>query len=208
MKKSDLYTVLTSVFVGALLISNIIAFKLFEVAGVLLPVAVIVFPVVYIINDVLAEIYGFKKARQAILLGFAVNLMAVIFYNIAIALQAPVWFEGSAAFELVLSNSLRVLIASFAAYLVGTTLNSYVMVKMRRNNPAGSKGLFNRAVLSTLVGESVDAMIFIFIAFVGTMPLTALLTMILSQAIFKTVYEILVFPVTKVVIHQVGKLEE
>ena len=115
--------------------------------------------------------------------------MAVIFYNIAIALQAPVWFEGSAAFELVLSNSLRVLIASFAAYLVGTTLNSYVMVKMRKNNPSGSKGLFNRAVLSTLLGESVDAMLFISIAFVGTMPLNTLLIMILSQAVFKTVYE-------------------
>lgn len=206
MRKNDLYPVLTALFVGALLISNIIAFKLIEVAGFLLPAAVIVFPVVYIVNDVLAEIYGFKKARLAILSGFGVNLMAVIFYNIAIALKSPVWFEGSEAFAIVLSNSLRILIASLSAYLVGTTLNSYVMTKMKRNNPTGGKGLFGRAILSTVFGESVDALIFISIAFIGSMPIESLLIMIASQAAFKILYEIAVFPVTKFVIRKIDLL--
>jgi len=206
LTQSSLYTILASLFVGCLLISNIIAFKLVDVWGLTLPAAVIIFPVVYIVNDILAEIYGFQKARQVIFLGFAINLLAVIAYNIAILLKAPVWFGGDAAFTIVLSSSFRLLIASFIAYLIGTTLNSYVMVKMRKDKPAGSKGLFFRAIASTGVGEFTDALIFITIAFIGTMPINALLTMILAQAIFKTVYEIVVFPATKVIINKVSLL--
>lgn len=206
LTKSSLFTILASLFVGCLLISNIIAFKLVDVWGFTLPAAVIIFPIVYIVNDVLAEIYGFQKARQVIFLGFVINLLAVVAYNVAILLKAPVWFEGNEAFTIVLSSSLRILIASFIAYLVGTTLNSFIMVKMRKNKPAGSSGLFARAIVSTGVGEFVDAFIFITIAFIGTMPLQALMIMVLAQAIFKTVYEILIFPATKIIINRITLL--
>jgi len=208
MNKTLLYTILATLFVGCLLISNILSFKIVTVDGINLPAGVIIFPIVYIVNDVLAEIYGFKSACRVILLGFAINSLAVIAYNIAIAWPSPVWFEGAAAFETVLSNTFRILIASFTAYLIGTSLNSYVMVKMRDNKAPGSKGLFIRAITSTLVGESVDAMIFITIAFFGTMSTSALLMMILTQAMIKTTYEIIVFPLTKLTINIIRVLPE
>ena len=185
-----------------------IAFKLFEIGGVVFPAGVIVFPIVYIINDILAEVYGFKKARRVILIGFAVNLMAVIAYNIAMVLPAPIWFGGDEAFNIVLGSTFRLLIASFAAYLVGTTMNSKVMVSMRKGRASGSKGLFLRAMTSTLVGESLDSIIFITIAFSFMMPTGILIEMIIFQILFKTVYEIIVFPLTDFTIKLVNTLPE
>ena len=205
MNKNQMYTILAGLFIGSLLISNVLAFKLIAVGNFTLPAAVIVFPIVYIVNDVLAEIYGFKNARRVILLGFAVNLMAVIMYNIAIVLNSPVWFVGSEEFALVLSSTFRILIASFIAYLIGTTMNSYVMVKMKGSKKTGN-GLLQRAMVSTFIGETIDAFIFITIAFIGVMPLKDLFIMILAQAIFKSLYELLAYPVTKVVVAKIDEL--
>lgn len=206
LNKTFLFTALSTLFVGSLLIANIIAFKLFEFWKFTLPAAVIIFPIVYIVNDVLAEVYGFRNARRVILLGFAINLLAVIAYNISMALKAPVWFEGAEAFNTVLSSTSRVLIASFSAYLIGTTLNSYVITKMRGANPIGEGGLFTRVMVSTVIGETVDAIIFITIAFIGTMPIKDLLIMIAAQAATKTIYEFMVFPCTKALVNYVKKL--
>lgn len=199
--KKDLYAILSGIFCASLIISNILAFKTFTLGEIVLPTAVIMFPIVYIVNDVLAEVYGFEKTKKIIFTGFAMNLIAVIAYNIAILLPAPVFFEGSDAFALVLSNSLRVLIASMSAYLVGSISNAKVMQLLKIKQ--GEKGLMARCVLSTLVGESLDALIFISIAFFGTMDTMSLITMIISQALFKTIYEIVFFPVTKRIIGKV-----
>lgn len=202
--KTDLYQMLTGVFVGCLIISNILAAKTFTLLGLTLPSAVIIFPIVYIINDVLAEVYGYAKAKRVIMLGFAVNLLAVICYTIAIQLPAPVFAaEGAAAFALVLGSTWRMLLASFSAYIIGSLLNAKLMQKMK-----DGKSLMARCVLSTLLGEGVDALIFITIAFVGTMPMATLATMIVAQAAFKTLYEIVVFPVTKAVINRVKRLDD
>ena len=192
MKKENLYGILSGVFCASLIISNIMAFKTFVVGGVVLPTAVILFPVVYITNDILAEVFGFEKTKNVIMTGFAMNVIAVIGYNVAIRLPAPVFFEGQDAFQMVLSNSFRVLVASMVSYIIGSLTNAKVMENMRNG-----KSLFSRCVLSTLVGEGLDAVIFITIAFVGTMPMNSLLTMIVCQAMFKTVYEIVCYPVTR-----------
>lgn len=192
MKKENLYGILSGVFCASLIISNILAFKTFTIWGFVLPTAVILFPIVYITNDILAEIFGFKKTRTVIITGFMMNVIAVLGYNIAIQLPAPSYFSGQEAFQTVLSNSLRVLIASMTSYMVGSLVNAKVMEKMKNG-----KSLFNRCVLSTFIGEGLDALIFITIAFIGTMPLNALLTMIICQAIFKTLYEIVCYPVTR-----------
>lgn len=204
--KTNLLQVLTGVFVACLLISNIMAAKTFTVGNVVLPTAVIIFPVVYIVNDVLAEIYGFAKARNIIILGFALNLLAVVCYTVAIKLPAPVFATESAeAFALTLGQTWRMLFASVSAYLVGSLLNAFVMVRMKEK--LKDKLMF-RCIASTFIGEGVDALIFITIAFVGTMPLTTLATMILAQATFKTVFEMVVYPVTKIVINKVNALPE
>lgn len=202
--KNELYQILTGVFVACLLISNVLAVKTFAVGNIILPTAVIIFPVVYIVNDVLAEIYGFKKARNIILLGFVLNALAVAAYAIAIKLPAPVFAtETAAAFELTLGSTWRMLCASFAAYLVGSFVNAYVMVKMKERL---KKYLMARCIVSTFIGEGLDAVIFITIAFIGTMPVTELLIMIAAQAIFKTVFEVVFYPLTRKVIKKVEGL--
>ena len=206
LTKTQLYSMLTGVFVACLLISNILAAKTFTLGNVILPTAVIVFPVVYIVNDVLAEIYGFRRARNVILLGFILNAFAVAAYSIAIALPAPEFAaEGAAAFSSVLGSTWRLLLASFTAYLIGSIINAAVMVRMKAKS---ENRLMLRCVLSTLIGEGLDAVIFITIAFVGTMPLTDLLIMIAAQAAFKTLFEIVFYPLTRTTIKRINTLAE
>ena len=203
MTKTNLYAVLSGIFFAGLIISNILAFKTFTIGSITLPTAVIIFPIVYIVNDTLTEIFGYKKARMTIFTAFAMNIIAVLAYNAAITLPYPVYFTGQEAFATVLSNSLRVLVASMLAYIVGSLVNAKVMARMKNNSR-----LMTRCVLSTLCGEGLDACIFISIAFIGTMPVSQLIIMVLAQAIFKTVYEIAVYPLTSTVIKKARTLQE
>lgn len=206
MKKTEFLQLLTGVFVGCLLITNIMAAKTFTLGSLVLPTAVILFPVVYIVNDVLAEVYGYAKAKRVIWLGFAMNALAVLAYNVGIMLPAPGYAtELAAAFQTVLGNTARMLAASFAAYLVGSLINAKVMVKLKAKN---EDHLMFRCMLSTLVGEGLDALLFISIAFYGTMPLQALAVMVVAQAAFKTLFELVAYPVTRVVIGKVKALED
>lgn len=205
LTKTELYALLTGVFTASLIVSNIIAGKTFDFFSLTLPCGVIIFPVIYIVNDVLAEVYGYKKARNVILLGFLMNLVAVICYTVTIMLPAPVFFENSEAFKAVLGNTPRLLLASFAAYLVGSLVNAKVMVILKKWD---DDKLFLRCIVSTLFGEGLDAIIFISIGFLGTMPGEALMVMIIAQALFKTVYEIIVYPLTRFVIVKVKGLPE
>lgn len=203
MTKNNLFAILCGIFCSTLIISNILSFKTFTFLGLTLPTAVILFPIVYITNDLLTEIFGFQKAKLVIKTGFIMNIIAVISYNIAIHLPAPVFFTGQEAFETVLSNTFRVLIASMLAYLIGNLINAKIMEMMKEKSK-----LFSRCVLSTLIGEGLDACIFITIAFLGTMPITTLLIMIIAQAIFKTVYEIVCFPITNKLVQKARLLNE
>lgn len=204
--KTNLFNILTGLFVGCLLISNVLAAKTFTFLGLVLPTAVIIFPVVYIVNDVMAEIFGFIKAKQIIYTGFVINLLAVICYNVAILLPAPDYATvGANAFAITLSSTWRVLIASLVAYLVGSITNSYIMVKMKEKS---ENRLMLRCILSTLAGEGLDAFFFISIVFIGTMPIKDLAIMIVAQATFKTLFEVVVFPVTNYVIKMLRNLPE
>lgn len=198
--KNDILQVLTAAFVACLLLSNVMAAKQFEFYGVVLTSGAILFPVVYIINDVMAEIFGYKKARKVILTGFAINAFAVVAYNLAIILPAPVYAsESAAAFALTLGNTWRVLLASFAAYLAGSLSNAFLMDEMRRRGG----GLLGRCMLSTLVGESLDGVLFVLIAFAGVLPLSAVASMIVAQIVFKTALEFVFYPITRKVIKRI-----
>lgn len=205
LTKTDLYAILVGIFCAGLIISNIIASKTFEFFWITLPCGVIIFPLIYIVNDVLAECYGFKKARRAIYLGFFMNLIAVICYNVTMFLPAPAYFTGDGAFHTVLGSTLRLLVASFAAYLIGSLINAKLMVYLKGKY---ENKLFFRCISSTFAGEGMDALIFITIGFLGTMPVSALLTMIVAQALFKTAYEVVVYPLTRHVIHNVKDLKD
>lgn len=205
LTKTELYAVLTGIFTASLIISNIIAGKTFVFFQVALPCGVVIFPVIYIVNDILAEVYGYKKARNVIILGFFMNLVAVICYTVTMLLPAPAFFENSQAFSIVLGSTPRLLLASFSAYLVGSLVNAGLMVYLKSWD---EDKLFFRCIASTFFGEGLDAVVFILIGFFGTMPMEALLLMIVAQALFKTVYEIIVYPVTRIVIFKVKELPE
>lgn len=199
-KKTSTLVALAGAFCASLIISNILASKTWVLLGLTLPAAVVMFPLVYIVNDVLAELYDYSIVSKVILTGFIMNLVAVVAYSIALALPPSPFFTGQEAFNIVLSTSFRVLVASLSAYLVGSFANLRVMNKLKYKH--GRRKLAFRCILSTVVGESLDALVFITIAFVGTVPAIALVSMILGQAAFKVAYEILAFPITRAVINK------
>lgn len=197
-KKINIYIILLALYCVALVVSNIISNRTFEIGQFILPSAVIVFPIIYIVNDILTECYGFNMSSKAILTAFGLNLMAAIFFNIAINLPTTVDYSS---YNVVLGNTFKALTASLLAYLIGSFINAKIMDVLRNH-----KSLMLRCVLSTLFGETIDAAIFISIMFIGVMDFNVVCTMIFTQAIVKTLYEIVVYPVTKKVIKTIKSI--
>lgn len=194
-KKTNIYVIMLALYCVTLVMTNITSNRTFNIGQFMLPSAVIAFPIIYIVNDVLTECYGFKMASRAIWTAFGLNLLSVIFFNIAINLPTTIDYSS---YNIVLGSTLKPLIASVLAYLIGSFVNAKIMDVLRNH-----KSLMLRCVLSTLFGETIDAMIFISIVFVGVMDLSTVCTMIITQAMFKTLYEIIVFPVTRNVIRKI-----
>lgn len=208
-KVSTLYMFFGILFTTCILISNIAAGKNIMVGPWTLTAGVIVFPISYIMSDVIAEVYGFHAARRVMWLGFAMNLLMVVMFAITIALPAPVWFENQAAFATVLGNTPRLLFAGLISYVFGSWANAAVISKMKvLKQKDGGKGFGWRAVISTIVGESIDSLLFIPLAFVGNVPLGELPMMIILQVLFKTSYEVVMLPVTSRLVKWVKKVEE
>ena len=194
------------VFVTCLLLSNLIAGKMWSVTeNITLPAAVILFPLTYIIGDVFTEVYGFKKARMVIWLGFACSFFAVLIYVVTIALPHPGYWEGQEAYATVMGTTPRVALASFAGYLFGEFSNSIILSRLKVVTKG--KNLWLRTILSTVVGEGLDSVIFIMISFWGTMENSVILKMILFQYLFKVAYEVVFTPLTYVVVKAVKKAE-
>lgn len=200
-KKQTIYATLLTVYSCMLIVSNIISNRTFEMLGYMLPSAVIVFPIVYIINDVMTECFGLKMASRTIFTAFALNLVAVIFFNIAITLPTS---QDFTPYSTVLGNTVKALVASFTAYLVGSFINAAVMDRMKK---VSNNKLMLRCVISTLFGELCDASIFISVMFADILPFRAVIQMIVLQAVVKTAYEIIVYPVTRIVIFKIKALE-
>ena len=202
---SVLFMLAGILFATCLLISNILATKILMIGPWAAPAGVLIFPVAYILNDVITEVWGFGKARLIIWTGFAVNILAVMFFTIGIVIPGAPFWQNQEAFATVLGNTPRIVVASLSAYLIGSFLNAFVMSRMKVASKG--KGFGVRAILSTLVGESADSIIFVSIAFAGIFPISVLLTMIFTQAVLKTVYEILILPVTIGVVGFVKRVE-
>lgn len=198
------FTLVTAIFVTVLIISNIIAVKLFKVGSFILPAAVILFPVSYIFGDILTEVYGYANARRVIWTGFLCNLIAVLAIWLG-GLLPNLSPDGQTAYNSILGFTPRLLVASFIAYLVGEFLNSFVLAKLKITTKG--RFLWIRTIGSTIVGEGADSAIFITIAFAGILPGAALLTTILSQWLFKVAYETLATPLTYLVVNFLKKKE-
>lgn len=192
-------------FAICLLISNILATKIIFVGSWAAPAGVLIFPIAYIINDLIVEVWGYQKARLIIWSGFAVNLLAMFFFSLAIIVPAAPFWHNQEAFSTILGNTPRIIVASLLAYLIGSFLNAIVMSKVKVLMKG--KDFSVRAILSTLVGEAADSMIFITIAFAGNLPFNVLIGMIFTQACIKTVYEIAILPITIIVVRWVKRVE-
>ena len=203
MNLSQRFVLITAVFVACLITANVIAVKLVAIGPLILPAAVTVFPVSYIFGDILTEVYGFQRARFVIWLGFFCNLIFVIFAWIGQILPAPPFWKNQEAYEIILGYTPRLLAASFAGYLVGEFTNSYILAKVK----VWTKGrwLWVRTISSTVVGEGLDTLIFITLAFAGTPSFMWII--IIYHWWTKVGIEVIATPLTYIVVRSLKKRE-
>lgn len=193
------------VFCVCLVAANFLEAKVIRLGSLAVTAGMLVFPLSYIINDCIAEVWGFKKSRLIIWMGFLMNFLVVGLGQIAVMLPAAPFWEGEESFNFVFGLAPRIAAASLVAFLAGSFLNAYVMSKMKLKSKGRHFSL--RAVVSTLAGESADSLIFFPIAFAGMMPAMELLKMMAVQAVLKTVYEIMVLPVTVRVVRYIKRVD-
>lgn len=207
-KISILQMILTVLFVSSLLISNVITSK-----QVLLPFdivmtgAVFIFPITYILSDLFSEIYGYKYSRMTCYIAFAMNLFMVVVFQLVIETTSPAFWNNQQAFETVLGNTPRILFASLSAFVIGDFINDRVFKTLKEKHPKDHKGFGYRAIVSSFCGELIDSLIFLPIAFIGQMPVTALIEMTIMQVLIKTGYEVIILPITKYVVKKVSVYE-
>jgi uncharacterized integral membrane protein (TIGR00697 family) len=191
---SSWFVLVVALFITCLVAANIIAVKLVDLFGLTVPAAVIIFPVSYILGDVLTEVYGYREARRVIWLGFLSNLLVVLAIVAAQVLPAASFWDGQAAYERILGYTPRILAASFLAYLVGEFANSFVLAKMKI--ATRGRWLWSRTIGSTLVGQGLDSLVFMTLAFAGTIPAAGLASAVITQWLAKSTYEAVATPLT------------
>lgn len=199
------FMVMGILFSVCLVLSNILAVKQFDIFGFPSTAGLIIFPVSYIINDCIAEVWGFKKARFIIWIAFAVNFFAILLFQISVVLPPAGYWEMQQEYSMVLAQTPRIAVASLVAFLCGSFLNAYVMSKMKVMHKGRHFGL--RAIVSTIVGELADTVVFTTVGFLFAIPFQAVLMIILTETVLKTLFEIVALPLTSRVVRRVKKME-
>ena len=201
---SPLFVVVSGLFVACLVAANIISVKLIAVGNWFVPAGVVIFPLSYVFGDVLTEVYGYRSARRVIWLGFLCNLVVVGAVWVAgLWPSAPFWHDQP-AWDAILGFTPRLLAASFIAYLVGEFTNSFILARMKVATQG--RWLWSRTIGSTIVGEGLDSLVFITIAF-GGVPGIDLTTAVLTQWTIKVAYEVLATPLTYAVVGYLKRAE-
>lgn len=200
------YDVFAIVSVAVVMVSNIIAQKLAQIGPFTISSAILIFPITYILSDVMTEIYGYKRARRVTWMTVFCLLLMIVMFEIAIAMKPVAGWGHQEAFATILGNTPRIILASLTALLAGELVNAFVMAKMKVMTEG--KHLWMRTIGSTFVGQGVDTVIFFTLAFYGVMENSAIVTAALSGWILKTSYEVLMTPVTYLVIRKLKKIEE
>ncbi len=203
MNVSYRLVIIAAIFVTCLITANTIAVKVITLGPFILPAAIVIFPLSYIFGDILTEVYGYRWARRIIWLGFFCNLLFVLFAWVGQILPPAPFWEGQRAYESILGYTPRLLAASFVGYLVGEFANSFVLAKMKVLTRG--RWLWSRTIGSTIVGQGLDSVIFITLAFIGT-PSFALI-MVLYHWLAKTVIEAMATPFTYAMVNFLKKKE-
>lgn len=206
MKYYKYFNIISVFFVSILLISNIASTKIVDFIWFTFDGGTLLFPLSYIFNDILTEVYGYKNSRQVIWLGFfSALMMSFIFIVVGILPPASGW-NNQDAYMKILGLTPRIVCASLIAYFCGEFLNSFVLAKMKILT--NGKWLWTRLIGSTIVGELVDSVLFIFIAFFKILPISLIITLIISNFIFKVLIEILFLPITYKIVAILKKEED
>ena len=204
-KVSVPFMLLGILFNVCLIAANLLETKVIQVGSLTVTAGLLVFPISYIINDCIAEVWGFKKSRLIIWSGFAMNFFVVGLGLIAVAIPAAPFWEGEEHFDFVFGMAPRIVAASLMAFLVGSFLNAYVMSKMKIASQG--RNFSARAILSTIVGETADSLIFFPVAFGGIIAWKELLIMMGLQIVLKSMYEVIILPVTIRVVKVIKKVD-
>lgn len=202
---SVLFMLFSILFCVCLITANVLETKQISVGPFNITGGLIVFPISYIINDCVCEVWGYGKARMLIWIGFAMNFLFVTFGVLCDLLPAAPYWDNEAGFHAIFGLAPRIAAASFVAFIIGSFVNAYVMSRMKISS--GGRNFSARAILSTVYGETADSLIFFPLALGGVVPLRELPILIISQVVLKTLYEILVLPVTIRVVRATKRYE-
>ncbi len=192
-------------FTVCLIAANVLETKILQVGFVTATAGMLVFPISYVVNDCIAEIWGYKKTRLIIWVAFAMNFFVVGVAQLAVILPAASYWEGAEHFNFVFGMTPRIVFASLCAFLAGSFMNAYIMSRMKLRSKGKHFSL--RAIVSTIAGEGLDSLIFFPIAFGGIIPVKDLFVLMGLQALMKTGYEILVLPITVRVVKKIKEVE-
>ena len=193
------------VFNVCLIAANLLETKVIQLGSLTVTAGLLVFPISYIINDCIAEVWGFRKARLIIWSGFVMNFFVVTLGLIAVSLPAAPFWEGVEHFNFVFGMAPRIVAASLMAFLVGSFLNAYVMSRMKI--ASRGRNFSARAIWSTVVGETADSLIFFPVAFGGVIAWRELAVMMGLQILLKSAYEVVILPVTIRVVKAVKRID-
>ena len=188
------FVICAALFVTCLLTANTIATKLITLGGVVLTAGIVIFPLSYVLGDVLTEVWGYPAARRVIWLGFACNALMVVAIWVGAEIPAAPFWKGQGAYEEILGQTPRVLVASFVAYLAGEFANAFVLAKLKILTRG--RWLWTRTIGSTVVGQAFDTVIFVTLAFAGLVPARALAALVVAQWAVKVAYEAAATPLT------------
>lgn len=205
-KVSSILLTLCVVFVSCIIMSNVLANETLQVYKWSLDAGTFLFPITYILSDIFSEVYGYRWSRRVTRMAVTLNLIFSLLILLACKLPHPIWFDGS-HFELALCGSFRIVLASAISYQCGDLINDIIFKNMKKNH-SDSKGFIMRAILSSLGGECVDSTLFVMIAFLGTMPFSEIFPMIMMNIICKTGYEVMICPLTNIIMKKIKKLED
>jgi len=196
---------ITAIFTATLLIANTLDTKIFDFFGLALPAGIVIFPLAYLAGDLLTEVYGYATARRVIWSGFIALVIMVISYEISRHLPPAAFWSNQTAFDTVLAQVPRIVLASIAAYICGEFTNSYIVAKMKVRMEGRSMGL--RFVTSTIFGQLIDTVVFVAIAFVGAFAFGELVSITLSAWAVKVAWEIVALPITLPVVRWLKRQE-
>lgn len=191
---SVLFLLFSMLFCVCLITANVLETKQMAFGPISITGGLIVFPVSYIINDCVCEVWGYRKTRMLIWLGFSMNFLFVIFAALCDAIPGAPYWDNEAGFHAIFGLAPRVAAASFVAFIVGSFANAYVLSRMKVSSKGKNFSL--RAIMSTILGETADSLIFFPLALGGVVPNSELPVLIVSQIALKTLYEIVVLPIT------------